>query len=219
MRYDEPMNFGNRLSGVGPASADRLCGAHVVTGIGDPVELARQACLGGAGVVQYREKTGPRGPMLAVARELRAVTRAGGALLIVNDWLDIALLCGADGVHLGQDDIPLAEARRLAPPGFLIGISTRSLAQARAAADGGADYLGLGPVFATPIKEEEPVGLEVLQTVARAVRVPVVAIGGITVENMALVRAAGAAAVAMVRGFALDTAAVVRQTNECFAAG
>lgn len=198
------------------ADPARLRGAHVLTGIGDPLELARQACRAGAGVIQYREKDGARGRMLEVARELRTITRTSGSLLVVNDWLDIALLCGADGVHLGQSDIPLSEARRLVPPGFLIGISTSSPAQARAAAAGGADYLGLGPVFATPIKEEAPVGLEVLAEVSRAVDVPVVAIGGVTADNLEQVRRAGAAAVAMVRGFADDPAGVVRRVNEVF---
>src|SRR5438067_13263610 len=107
--------------------------------------------------------------MAALCDELRPLCRARAALFIVNDRLDVALAGGADGVHLGQDDLPLAAARRLAPPGFMIGVSTHDLAQARAAAAAGADYLGFGPVFATRSKgNPDPiVGLDGLAAACR----------------------------------------------------
>ncbi len=194
------------------------CGAYVITSGNDPLRLAQEACRAGAGIIQYREKESSRGNMLAVARSLRECTRQAGAILIINDWLDIALLCEADGVHLGQEDLPLSEVRRWAPAGFLIGVSTHSPGQAREAAAAGADYIGIGPVFATPTKEHYPaVGLGVVGQVTAAVSIPVVAIGGITLENMAEVRQAGANSIAMVRGFAGDTARAVRQVNDFFA--
>src|SRR5438067_9007239 len=119
--------------------------------------------------------------MAALCDELRPLCRARAALFIVNDRLDVALAGGADGVHLGQDDLPLAAARRIVPPGFVIGVSTHDEAQARAAADGGADYLGFGPCYATTSKAnpDPVVGLAALARVC-ALAVPVVAIGGIT---------------------------------------
>ncbi|HEX7503512.1 MAG TPA: thiamine phosphate synthase, partial [Acidobacteriota bacterium] len=113
-------------AGAGPVrpSADlRLpWGAYVVTS-GDHLQVAREACRGGARIVQYREKDAPAAQRLETARLIRAVTRASGTLFIVNDQLDIALLAGADGVHLGQDDIAIADARSLVPPGMIIGVS------------------------------------------------------------------------------------------------
>jgi thiamine-phosphate pyrophosphorylase len=118
---------------------------------------------------------------------------------IVNDRLDVALAAGADGVHLGQDDLPLAAARRVAPAGFVIGVSTHNLAQARAAVAGGADYLGFGPCFATATKEnpDPVVGLDALAEVCR-LPAPVVAIGGITLDTVGAVARAGAAAAAII---------------------
>lgn len=159
----------------------------------------------GASVLQLRLKgavPASTGALLAAARRVRALCHRHGALFIVNDRLDVALAAGADGVHLGQSDLPLSDARRviaaaLGPraSGFLVGISTHDLEQVRAAVAGGASYLGYGPVFATRTKRDpDPVqGLERLAAAVRAAApVPVVAIGGIDPERAAAVAATGA---------------------------
>jgi thiamine-phosphate pyrophosphorylase len=190
-----------------------LWGAYVITS-GDHIELARQACLGGARILQYREKEASRKEMMKVAREIRSVTRSTGTLFIVNDFVDLALLCQADGVHLGQDDIAIGEARRLLPPGFIIGRSTHSLEQALQAQQEGADYIGIGPVFATPTKKNyPPIGLEVVKAVARRVTIPIVAIGGLDPDNIGQLSSAGISNVAMVRAFQNNTRQVVEQIN------
>jgi thiamine-phosphate pyrophosphorylase len=159
----------------------------------------------GARVLQVRIKPVSRAPMpqvLAVARMARAVTARAGALLIIDDHLDIALAVDADGVHLGQDDLPLAEARALVTRwrperSFLIGVSTHNGAEVDAAVQGGADYIGFGPVYETATKmNPDPVqGIAGLaDAVRRAGAVPVVAIGGITPARAVAVAAAGAAA-------------------------
>lgn len=155
----------------------------------DDEALAR-ALVGEARVLQVRIKPHDRpsdaADLVRVARMARRVCDDAGAALIVNDRLDVALAAGADGVHLGQTDLPVAEARRLAP-GLWIGVSTHDLAQVRAARDAGADYLGFGPVFATATKQRpDPVqGLDGLRAaVAAAAGTPVVAIGGITAAHV-----------------------------------
>jgi thiamine-phosphate pyrophosphorylase len=161
--------------------------------------LAGELLAGGARVLQVRLKRAGAGRLLACVRAAQPRCAAAGVPLIVNDRLDVALAAGADGVQLGQDDLPLAAARRLAP-GLLIGISTHSPAQARAAVAGGADYIGYGPVYATTTKErpDPVVGLAGLAEVCAAVPVPVVAIGGLTCARVPGVLAAGAAAVAVI---------------------
>ena len=191
-------------------------GAYVVTS-DDHLRIAREACQGGARIVQYRDKDAPAARRLETARQVRALTRESGALLVVNDQLDIAMLSGADGVHLGQDDIPIAEARSLLPPGMIVGISCSSPAEAREAERQGADYLGVGAVFATPVKVGYPlVGLDGLRRIAAEASVPVVAIGGVNLGNMAEVKAAGAKYPAMVREFQEDTAARVAAVNRLY---
>ncbi len=205
--------------GCRQAALPAVFGAYVITS-NDHVEIARQACRAGARILQYREKTASADTQLRTASEIRRITRAHGCLMIVNDRPDIALLAGADGVHLGQGDIPVARARSLAPSGFLIGVSTHSLEQALQAESQGSDYIGIGPVFATPTKENyPPIGLDTLRQVRDAVHLPVVAIGGINLQNMAQVKAAGARNVAMVREFQQDTASKVRAVNALFLAG
>jgi thiamine-phosphate pyrophosphorylase len=166
----------------------------------DDEALAR-TLAGAASVLQVRLK--PRGrvidtaELVAVARMARRVCDETGTALVVNDRIDVALVVGADGVHLGQTDVPLAEARRLAGR-LWIGVSTHDLAQVRAARDGGADYLGFGPVFATSTKHApDPVqGLSGLAVaIAEARGVPVVAIGGIGPEAAPAVYATGVAAI------------------------
>lgn len=181
-----------------------------------PVAKVVGAALGaGARAVQLREKTLPPRDILPLARRLRAETRDAGALLFVNDRLDLALAVNADGIHLGPDDLPLRAARRIAPPGFLIGYSARTPATARSAIAAGADYIGCGPVFRTTTKKgaAAPVGLDGLGAVAAAVPAPVVAIGGITPARAGGVFAAGAAGCAVVSAVmaAPDPARAVRE--------
>jgi thiamine-phosphate pyrophosphorylase len=163
-------------------------------------EVVAAALAGGAGAVQLRGKEYDGRRLYEAGRALREATRRAGALFFVNDRLDVALAVEADGVHLGQDDLPLAAARRLAPPPFLIGVSAGTVEEARAAEAAGADYLGVGSVFATPTKADAgtPIGIEGLSAVVRATRLPVVGIGGVTHENAARVIAAGAAGVAVI---------------------
>ncbi len=165
------------------------------------VEVVRAALRGGAPAVQLRSKNATAREMVELARTLLAETQPTGALLFVNDRVDVALAAGADGAHLGDDDLPLTAARRIVPSGFLLGRSVETPEQARMAERGGADYLGAGPVFATASKPDAgtPIGLEGLRRVAGAVRIPVVAIGGIDHQNAAAVRSAGAAGIAVIR--------------------
>jgi thiamine-phosphate pyrophosphorylase len=126
-------------------------------------------------------------------------------------------LSEADGVHLGQDDVALADARRLLGPGMIIGISCSSLEQAREAEHQGADYLGIGAIFATPVKVDYPlIGLDGLRQIASEAAIPLVAIGGINLENMAAIKEAGAKYPAMVREFQEDTAARVTAVNQLY---
>ena len=162
----------------------------------DAVEEALQA---GVTLVQYREKNGPGKGMLKKARRLIALCHNYNVPLLVNDRLDIALLSGADGVHLGQDDIPVAEARRLAGEDFLIGATAHNVQEALAAEAAGADYLGCGAVFATHTKKDTvPLGLDGLQAIRQAVRIPIAGIAGITLDNYRLVLDTGANGIAVV---------------------
>lgn len=160
-------------------------------------EMTSVALAAGAGWVQLREKERTRREIYHEALKLRALTAGYGATLVVNDHADIARAVDADGVHLGQDDLPLKEARKIMGD-RIIGISTHSLSEAMDAERNGADYIGFGPVFFTSTKDAgEPRGLEMLSRIKRAVRIPVVAIGGISEENLPLVLKAGADAVAV----------------------
>lgn len=164
------------------------------------LDVARAALRGGAPSIQLRGKEQPAREQVALARSLLAETRAAGALLWVNDRLDVALAAGADGVHLGQDDLPVDAARRIVPPGFLVGISAETPELALAAERGGADYVGTGPVYETGSKADAgtAVGCARIARVAAAVRIPVVGIGGITAGNAGDVVRAGAAGVAVI---------------------
>lgn len=179
-----------------------------------PVDLAVALLAGGARVLQLRLKASSAREVLEVARAVQPLVRQAGALLIVNDRSDVARAADADGVHLGQDDLPVPAARALLGPLAIVGVSTHSPGQALDAAAAGADYIGVGPVFTTTTKEHAlPAGgLELLRTVRAAVELPLVAIGGITPETAASVRAAGADAVAMIAALvrAPDVAAAVR---------
>ena len=167
----------------------------------DCAAMVRQALRGGADVIQLRDKNLPALEILDMARALKKICAERDALFVVNDRLDIALAAGAHGVHLGQDDLPVAEARRLVQGrDFLIGCSTHSLEQALKAETDGADYIGCGPIFATPTKPDYSAqGLELIRQYRAKIRIPFVAIGGIEASNLDQVIAAGALCVAMVR--------------------
>jgi len=159
----------------------------------DPVDVARQAIAGGADVIQLREKELPDGRYLELAGRMRSVCRELGALFVVNDRADVAQLVDADGVHVGQDDLPAAEARRLLGPGKIVGVSTHSPAQAERAILAGASYVGVGPVNATPTKPTtEPVGLEYVRYAAENVAIPFFAIGGVSAGTADDILRAGA---------------------------
>ena len=161
-------------------------------------ETARAAIAGGADVIQLREKDIPDAEFLALAAEMRGLTDETGRLFIVNDRPDIAAIVGADGVHLGQHDLPIAESRRLLRPGAVIGRSTHTIAQARAAVNEGADYVSVGPMFPTATKDAGPIaGPALLKQAAAEITLPIVAIGGINAENAAELVAAGARCLAV----------------------
>jgi thiamine-phosphate pyrophosphorylase len=162
--------------------------------------VCREALRAGVRVLQLRDKRAGTRSLLEQARLLRAVTREHGALLLVNDRADVAFAAGADGVHLGQDDLPLSEARRLLGPTAVIGVSVRSREEARAAEGAGADYLAINGVFDTPTKTDlpPPVGIAGVRALRASTRLPLVAIGGLNAGNAAEVVAAGADGVAVV---------------------
>ncbi len=163
--------------------------------------IAEAMIDGGVDVIQLRAKNLPRSDVITLAKTLRAITSANDVPFVVNDYPEIARAVGADGAHVGQDDMPIAEARDKAGAGCLIGKSTHSLAQARAAAAEGADYLGFGPLFATPTKPDyEAIGLGEITAVHKVTHHPIFCIGGIKLQNLANVIAAGAQRVAIVSG-------------------
>lgn len=163
-------------------------------------EIVQEAVAGGVTCVQLREKDCGTREFLAEARKLLAILRPLGVPLIINDRVDVALAAGADGVHVGQQDMPLADVRRLGPAGWIIGVSAESLDDAVRAEQGGADYIGVSPVFATPTKADHasPLGLDGLRRIRAAVRIPLVAIGGLHAGNAREVIRAGAAGLAVV---------------------
>jgi thiamine-phosphate pyrophosphorylase len=166
----------------------------------DHVAIAAAALDGGADMIQLRDKTGDLRILLPQARAIQTLCRAHGAIFIVNDRLDLALAVGADGAHVGQEDLPAGAARRLLGPGRILGVSTHDRAQAEAARGAGADYIGFGPMFPTGTKDTgySPRGLAGLREVRAAVGLPILAIGGITLETAAEVIAAGATAPAVI---------------------
>ncbi len=174
----------------------KLSGLYVITepALYDPVEGTRLALEGGARIIQLRDKTATTRQLVQVGLVLRALTLQYDALLIVNDRLDVALAVEADGVHLGQDDMPIVLARKIAGERLLIGASTETVEEARQAEAEGADYLGVGPMFATGTKPDagEPVGPQRLREIKQAVHIPVFGIGGITLANAPEVLSAGA---------------------------
>ena len=166
----------------------------------DLADVAARAIRGGADAIQLRDKQATARSLLEAALRLLAVTRKANIPLIVNDRVDVAHAAQADGVHLGQDDVPLKAARALLGPGRLLGQSTHSLEQAIAAEHAGADYIGVGPIFSTPTKPDyRSVGVDLIRQVASRVTIPSVCIGGIDAGNAPQLRAAGAQCIAVVR--------------------
>jgi len=165
-----------------------------------PLDILRQFLSGGVKIVQLRAKGLPSNEFFALAQSSRGLTRTSGAMLIINDRLDIALAVGADGVHLGQDDLPLSATRKIAGDRLIVGISTHDAAQAKQAEAGGADYIGFGPIFGTTTKATgySARGLDLLREIKSAVKIFVVAIGGINEENVADVWNAGADCAAII---------------------
>ena len=164
------------------------------------VDLASMAIEGGADVIQLRDKNLNGKELLKCALCVRELTEKAGALFIVNDRLDVALASGADGVHLGQDDLPARLVRKLCPQGFIIGVSAGTLEEALQAEQDGADYVGLGPVFNTTSKDDVgPIcGLATLRAVKGRIAIPVVAIGGIGHHNAIEVISSGADGLAVI---------------------
>lgn len=165
------------------------------------LDCVREALEGGVTLVQYRAKTASSAEMYAEALQLKALCDSFNVPLIINDRLDIAMAMGAAGVHLGQDDLPCAAARRILGEDYLIGVSAHNPAEAKAALQSGADYLGCGAVFGTATKADvKKLGTEGLEAICKAKGLPVVGIGGVTADNYREVRAAGADGAAIVSG-------------------
>ncbi len=169
------------------------------------LQIAEGAIRGGADAIQLRDKEASGGRLFGVALGLRRLTREAKIPFIVNDRLDVAMAVDADGVHVGQDDLPASVARRILGPGKILGVSAETVEEALAAQKDGADYLGVGPVFearGTKADAGAPLGLELIARIRKWCSLPIVAIGGINVENARSVREAGADAVAVVSAIA-----------------
>lgn len=165
------------------------------------IDCVREALEGGVTLVQYRAKTASSAEMYAEALQLKALCDSFNVPLIINDRLDIAMAVGAAGVHLGQDDLPCAAARKLLGEDYIIGVSAHNPAEAKTALQSGADYLGCGAVFGTATKADvKKLGTDGLAAICKAKGLPVVGIGGVTADNYREVRAAGADGAAIVSG-------------------
>jgi thiamine-phosphate pyrophosphorylase len=168
------------------------------------LNLIAEAVAGGATLVQLRAKTWRSRDLFEAGLEARRLLKARHIPLIINDRADIALAVGSDGVHLGQEDLPAREARRILGKGKIIGVSASTVAEALSAEEGGADYIGAGPVFSTSSKGNLPpfVGIKGIRKIRAAVKIPVLAIGGITAANAGRVISAGADGVAVISAIA-----------------
>ena len=165
------------------------------------IDCVREALEGGVTLVQYRAKTASSAEMYAEALQLKALCDSFNVPLIINDRLDIAMAVGAAGVHLGQDDLPCAAARKILGEDYIIGVSAHNPAEAKAALQSGADYLGCGAVFGTATKADvKKLGTEGLTAICREKGLPVVGIGGVTADNYREVRVADADGAAIVSG-------------------
>lgn len=182
-------------------------------------EIVRKAIAGGARLIQFRDKYLSKDEFRDIAFRLRKITAVAGAAFIVNDDLETALACGADGVHLGQDDTPLTIARKIVGDRLIIGISTHSLTQALMAQDEGADYIGFGPIFKTATKDAGGAkGTSQLRSLRGKIKIPIAAIGGINLDNASEVIEAGADAVAVISAVsnAKDAALAARKFVKLF---
>jgi thiamine-phosphate pyrophosphorylase len=165
----------------------------------DPATATRQIIAGGAQVVQWRDKTGDKGAVLATARALRELCQRANVLFVVNDHADVAILCEADGIHVGQEDLPVSELRKLMPVGMVVGCSANNLSEAVKAQADGADYLGVGAIYPTGTKAvTRQTSLEVLKAIKEKVAIPVVGIGGINHDNIHDVMQTGADGAAVI---------------------
>ena len=164
------------------------------------LELTELAIAGGADLIQFRQKAGATREMIRVAEQMQALCKKAGVTFVVNDRVDVAIASRADGVHLGQDDFPIALARKLLGPEAIIGGSAGSLDEARTCLLEGADYIGFGPVYATASKEDAgpAAGLGLLKQIVEAIPLPVVAIGGVGRENIPMVMKTGAHGIAVI---------------------
>ena len=162
------------------------------------VDIAKKAINGGGRLFQLRDKLLPKAKLLDLAKELVLLCKQNEVLLIINDYVDIALLSQAHGLHIGQTDLPAKEARKLLPPDSLLGVSVENVAQAQIAKSDGADYLGVGAVFPTYTKNIEVLGLEKLGEICKAINLPVWGIGGIKTHNASQVLQAGACGVCVI---------------------
>ncbi|MEK7866336.1 MAG: thiamine phosphate synthase [Planctomycetota bacterium] len=214
------------VSALGPRRVLREARLYVIltaevagTSLG---EAARRALEGGAQLLQVREKTMSDRGLVSAVRRVLALARPRGVPVLVDDRVDVALASGADGVHIGDDDLSIADARRLLGPSAILGATAHSAAEARRAEREGADYVSAGPIFSTATKWRhltaeaaprlDPRGVSIVRSIQRAVSCPVFAIGGITVENLPRVIAAGARRVAVCAGV-LAAADPVRATQ------
>ena len=180
-------------------------------------KVAEQMIAGGVDLIQLRAKARPSAEIARIAAELHGITMERGVPLIINDHPEIARVVSAEGVHVGQDDPAISEVREIAGPDRMVGKSTHSVDQAIRAFYEGADYIGYGPIFATPTKPDyPPVGLEEIRKVHDAVRIPIFCIGGITLNNLPEVIAAGARRVVIVSGLLLanNSASYARSAKE-----
>lgn len=186
----------------------------------DALEIGKvtgQMIAGGIDLIQLRAKAYPSAEIVRTAAELHRITMERGVPLVINDHPEIARVVSAEGVHVGQDDAAISEVREIAGPDRVVGKSTHSIDQAIRAFYEGADYIGFGPIFTTPTKPDyPPVGLEEIRKVHDAVRIPIFCIGGITLENLPEVIAAGARRVVIVSGLLLarNVASYARSAKE-----
>ena len=199
-----------RLNGLYVVTNERMGGGHI--------PITRAALAGGASIIQLRDQSTPPRQLLPVAQEMRRLTRAAGALFIVNDRPDLALAFEADGVHLGPDDLPPEDARRVLGADRVIGVSCCDESEAIQAWRTGADYIGAGAVFGSTTKLDagDAIGLECLRAIIAATPLPVAAIGGITQSNINTVVQTGAAMACVVSAVAgeQDEARMIQATRE-----
>lgn len=204
-----------RLRGLYVITDERMGGGHLA--------IAHAALAGGAAIIQLRDKTTPLNQLLPLARELRHLTRAANALLLINDRIDLALAVAADGVHLGPNDMPPMDARRILGSHRLLGVSSGNPDEARAAAQAGADYIGGGAIFVTATKSDAgpAIGLDALRCIVEATTLPVAAIGGLDQNNITFIRAAGVTMACVISAVAKagDAAAMTEATRALIQAG